>query len=94
MRYEAECEVWLWTAETAAWHFVTLPKDVADGIRALTAGPRRGWGSVRITATIGGTSWKTSVFPEKRSGSFLLPIKAEVRTREKNLCRRHRHRGR
>ena len=82
MRYEAECEVWLYPGEKAAWHFVTLPAEVAQGIRALTAGPRRGWGSVRVAATIGQTTWRTSIFPDKRTGSFLLPVKADVRARE------------
>ncbi|CCE99595.1 hypothetical protein predicted by Glimmer/Critica (plasmid) [Sinorhizobium fredii HH103] len=32
---------------------------------------------------IGKTEWTTSVFPDKASGSFLLPVKAEVRRKEK-----------
>jgi hypothetical protein len=32
--------------------------------------------------TIGKTKWKTSVFPDKRSGTYLLPLKAEVRKKE------------
>lgn len=42
----------------------------------------RGWGSVPVTATIGGTTWRTSIFPDKKAGSFVLPLKAEVRTAE------------
>ena len=41
-----------------------------------------GWGSLRVTATIGGTTWRTSVFPDAKSGAFVLPLKAEVRRRE------------
>ncbi len=33
-------------------------------------------------ATIGATQWKTSVFPDKKAGAYLLPIKAKVRTAE------------
>ena len=33
-------------------------------------------------ATIGATTWKTSIFPDKKVGSFLLPLKAEVRKAE------------
>ena len=38
----------------------------------------RGFGSVRVEATISAVTWRTSVFPLK-SGGYLLPIKAEVR---------------
>ncbi len=43
---------------------------------------RRGFGSVRVEATIGKTSWKTSIFPDSRSGTYLLPLKASVRRAE------------
>jgi hypothetical protein len=33
--------------------------------------------------TIGQTVWKTSIFPDSKSGSYLLPLKAEVRKKEK-----------
>lgn len=82
MRYEAEAEVWLYTAAKTAWHFVSLPSEFSEGIRALR-GPRApGWGSLRVTATIGGTTWRTSIFPDTKSGAFILPLKAEVRRRE------------
>jgi hypothetical protein len=31
----------------------------------------------------GGTSWKTSIFPDKKTGTYLLPLRASVRKREK-----------
>lgn len=34
-------------------------------------------------ATIGKTQWKTSIFPDKRSRTYLLPLKAEVRKKER-----------
>ena len=60
---------------------MTLPADVADEVRARS-GPRRGFGSVRVRASIGATTWETSVFPDTKSGSYLLPVKAEARRRE------------
>ena len=43
-------------------------------------GPRGpGFGSVRVTATVGSSTWDTSVFPDKATGSFVLPVKKEVR---------------
>jgi len=35
-----------------------------------------------VTATIGETRWKTSIFRDNRSAAYLLPIKASVRLRE------------
>ncbi|MDP5184646.1 DUF1905 domain-containing protein [Blastococcus sp. BMG 814] len=66
----------------AGWHFLTLPPEVADDVRELGAAARAGFGSVRVTATVGGTSWQTSVFPDARSGSFVLPVKKPVRAAE------------
>ena len=62
------------------WHFVTLPREVADRIRPHAV--KVGFGSVRVQACIGDTAWKTSLFPDKKSGSYLLPVKAEVRKKE------------
>jgi hypothetical protein len=71
--------VWRYDGE-AAWYFITLPLELADDIRA-TSEPA-GFGSVRVEVTIGSTTWRTSVFPDKGSGSFVLPVKAQVRARE------------
>ncbi len=81
MIYAFDAELWLYAAETGSWTFATVPPDVSEGLRTLR-GPARGWGSMRIAATIGQTRWRTSIFPDKRSGGFLLPIKAEVRRAE------------
>ncbi len=72
----------LWEAEgNAAWVFVTLPHDVADDI-ADRSPKRPGFGSVPVEVTIGGTTWRTSLFPDKRAASFVLPVKRAVRTAE------------
>ena len=44
--------------------------------------PRRGWGSVRVLVTLGSSTWNTSIFPDKRSGTYILPLKASVRRTE------------
>jgi Domain of unknown function (DUF1905) len=35
---------------------------------------------VRVEATIGTTTWTTSVFPEAKSKCYVLPVKKAVRT--------------
>ena len=71
-------ELWLWSG--GRWHFVTVPTEEADEIRAHRLLNRGGFGSVKVEATINGVSWRTSVFPQK-SGGYLLPVKKEVRCR-------------
>ena len=72
-----EAELWLHGGE-GGWHFVTLPADVADEVRERA--PRgAGFGSVKVTVAIGETRWETSLFPESRSGSYVLPVKQQVR---------------
>lgn len=81
VRYQFRSELWIHTGE-AAWHFVTLPLDVAEEIAEITEGVRRGFGSVRVVVTIGATTWSTSIFPDSPSRSFVLPVKKEVRVAE------------
>lgn len=72
--------IWLWSGGQGSWHFLTVPAEEAVEIRAQSFGARRGFGSVRVDATINGVAWRTSVFPQK-SGGYILPIKADVRRR-------------
>ena len=70
--------LWLWTGENGSWHFISVPDEQSDDIRAQCFAVRRGFRSARVSATIKGVSWRTSVFPMK-SGGYFLPVKAEVR---------------
>ena len=80
--HEFSAEVWRHEGE-AAWWFLTVPGDVSDDLRALTAGTRRGFGSVRVQVRIGATQWTTSVFPDSKRGAYLLPVKKDVRRAER-----------
>lgn len=82
--------MWLWRGigsdgapTKAAWHFVTIEGADAEALRDAAAGRTAAWGSIAVTATIGGTEWRTSVFPSKDAGGFLIPIKASVRKAER-----------
>jgi hypothetical protein len=66
----------------AGWHFVTLPKKASAEIKRRFAVKRPGFGSIRVEATVGKTTWKTSIFPDSKAGAYILPIKAQVRKRE------------
>jgi hypothetical protein len=67
--------------------FVRIPPDAAEAIaaheleRRLEMGKRRGFGSVKVTVTLGESTWQTSLFPNK-DGSWFLPVKKPVRVAE------------
>jgi len=79
--FALKAKVWLWSGK-AAWHFITIPKDLSAHIKGFNDTPRKGFGSVPVKVTIGSTTWKTSMFPEKK-GTYLLPLKVEIRKKEK-----------
>lgn len=79
--YQFKTKLWEYEGQ-GAWYFVTLPKDTAAEIKQLFGTLRRGWGSIPVEATVGDTVWKTSIFPDKESDSYLLPIKSAVRKAE------------
>ena len=64
------------------WHFVSVPAEISDDITDLTVGIRRGFGSVRVAVTVGSTTWRTSIFPDRKTGTYMLPMKKAVRTAE------------
>jgi hypothetical protein len=88
--YAVTAQLWLWKSDKApaSWHFLTIDGEAAEAIHALAlmrrleSGRRRGWGSMKVRACIGDTSWDTSIFPDKGTGGWLLPVKAAVRKSE------------
>ncbi len=84
-----EGTLWVWQGDgPAAWHFVTVDGDAGlqlaalEAMRRLETGARRGFGSVKVSARIGDSTWATSVFPHKTSGGWLLPVRAAIRKAE------------
>ena len=84
--FSGEC--WRWQSTATAWHFITLPTEKSEEIKFFSENnnKRRGWGAVRVQATIGETTWQTSIFPYSQSKAYILPVKAEVRKKEKILA--------
>jgi hypothetical protein len=78
MSWTFEAELWPYgDGAGGSWVFLTVPEEVGEEIR-LASGPPRGFGSVRVEVTVGPTTWRTSVFPDKRKG-YVLPVKKAVR---------------
>lgn len=83
LRYSFTAEVWEQEGP-GRWHFVSLPEDVADEIEAVTAPPTtaKGFGSIRVEVAIGESRWATSIFPDTKRGTYVLPVKKAVRQAE------------
>lgn len=66
----------------AAWYFISLPDELADGLRAAYAHSQRAFGSLPVRAIIGRSEWETSIFYDRRRETYLLPVKAAIRNTE------------
>jgi hypothetical protein len=74
------------SAEAISWRgpapfvFVPVPLELSDEIKAISNRVTYGWGVVPVLATIGDTSFSTSLFP--RNGVYLVPVKSAVQKAE------------
>ncbi len=81
-RFELAARLWRYDGR-AAWHFLTVPAEVSLEIHERYGVMSGGFGSLRVEATVGPTSWRTSIFYDSSSASYLLPVKRQVRTAER-----------
>lgn len=81
-RFKMESRVWLWPGENASWHFVSIDKKQSAEIKELYGKQVRGFRSIPVMVKMGKSEWKTSIFPDSKSGMYLLPLKAKVRQAE------------
>ena len=79
--YRVRAKVWLYPGK-GGWHFVNLSARQSAEIRVRYGLDARGWGSLPVSVRIGETEWMTSLFPDRKSGSYLFAIKAEVQQKE------------
>jgi hypothetical protein len=79
MDLEFEGEIWFWRGP-APWYFITVPQEECGELKDASKLVTYGWGMIPVTARIGRTEWKTSLFP--KDGSYVVPVKAVVREAE------------
>ena len=72
-------EVWFWRGP-APWHFITVPAEESGELKAASAIVTYRWGMIPVTAQIGETEWKTSLFP--KDGQYIVPVKTWVQKAE------------
>ena len=72
--------VWRW--REGSWRFVTLPEEVSDEVDEVVGDATGGFGSVRVEVSVGGSVWRTSLFPSSSAAAYILPVKKAVRVAE------------
>lgn len=80
-RFSFTGELWRYEGP-GGWHFISLPEAEADEIEAMFASQAKGFGSLRVEATIGRSRWSTSISADRTQGTYLLPVRRAVRTAE------------
>lgn len=76
--YEFEGEPYPWRTDRVSWTFVDLPQELSDEVEDARASAPSRFGAVRVEVVLGGTTWRTSLFPSKERGTFVLPVKKAV----------------
>jgi hypothetical protein len=79
-------KVWRWNSPNGSteggWYFVYVNEKLSRQLKDSMRNKKKiGFQFIRVKATVGKTSWNTSLFPTK-DGPYLLAIKAEVRLKE------------
>ena len=80
--YTFEAKAWLYSGK-GAWHFVSFPIDLATEIRSQLKLQEEGWGRMKAQVRIGNTAWLTAIWFDTKMNTYLLPLKAEIRNKEK-----------
>jgi hypothetical protein len=82
VQYEFTASPWQYPAEMG-WIFISLPKELAKEIRDNLQFLEEGWGRMKVTAKVGNTEWETAIWFDTKHDTYLLPLKAEIRKKEK-----------
>lgn len=84
--FEVKGKVWRWKdsagSTSGGWYFMYVPEKLSRQIKDSARSKKKvGFQFVRIKATLGKTTWQTTLFPTK-DGPYLIAIKADVRRKE------------
>jgi hypothetical protein len=81
IKYLFSAKMWQHSSP-GGWYFVSLPQGLAKEIRIMVKWQEEGWGRLKAKAKIGNCDWDTAIWFDTKLGTYLLPIKAEIRKRE------------
>ncbi|MBK7959551.1 MAG: DUF1905 domain-containing protein [Bacteroidetes bacterium] len=71
------------------WCFISLPEEMSKDIRAHFKQDEEGWGRLKATAKVGNSEWKTAIWFDTKVNTYLLPLKATIRQKEKVELDKH-----
>ncbi len=78
IKYQITARPWIYSGK-GAWIFVTLPVKISKEIRRHFKAEEECWGRLKTTAQIGNSEWSAAICFDSKSGTYLLPLKAEIR---------------
>lgn len=73
-----------WQGDRGTYHLVTFTGEHAEALgthaalHRLEFGRQRGFGSIKLTARIGESEWRTSVFPQRSQSEWVLLVSKKV----------------
>ena len=89
-KFKFKSKVIVWNAgnmerknDSGSWRFARVPEDISVKIKEMKRGRLwRGWGAVYAKAKVGKSEWTTSIFPDRHSATYILPLKKQIRYEE------------
>lgn len=75
MHITFEGEIFYWRGP-APYLFVAVPDAPSQDLKTISGLVTYGWGVIPVRVRIGGTEWRTSLFP--KAGRYLVPIRVSV----------------
>ncbi len=79
MKIEFSGKIIFWRGPSP-YYFVAVPAEQSSNLKVISGLVTYGWGVIPVTAQIGGTEWKTSLFPKDEL--YMVPIRVSVRKAE------------
>ena len=89
-KFKFKSKVFVWNAgnqerknDSSSWRFARVPENISAKIKEMQKGRlRRGWGAVYAKAKVKKSQWTTSIFPDRHSATYILPLKKQIRYQE------------
>jgi hypothetical protein len=81
--FSAKVQHYSTSGDLVGWTIVLLPKEISVEIRDIFKRLEQGWGRLKVTAKVGKSEWKTAIWFDTKQDTYLLPLKAVIRKKEK-----------
>lgn len=80
IQYNFSAKIWRYDGPNG-WYFVSLPHDISKEIRENLKWQEEGWGRLKASAKINTYEWNTAIWFDSKQNTYLLPLKADVRSK-------------